>query len=360
VVSRVLGVAVEPSRVRAVALGNGRVVWAAEAGFENGAELADVLARLASERPVGIRAARVALSTGVAQLKVVTMPRLAERDLAAHVAIQPRRYFLQNGAALVTDAVPLPGPRRNGHPPALLAAAPEPLVEAVAAGVAAAGMRLAGIAPTAAFPATVLAQAPTALAELDGRGPQYFAAYAAAAAEPALELLPTALRQLAIRANRRSTRRWTAACVGSLLLAAVSAASAPLRTQGAAVRELALLGPSVERALASRRDLDQTTDALGVLARAEADRSHVARLLADLASALGDSVFLAVLRLNPDGRNVLVGYAAHTGEVLSAMGSVPEIADPELEGSVTRETAGAREWERFTIRFRLAWARGDL
>lgn len=353
--SRVLGIGVEPSRVTAAALSRGRVVWAAEASYDCAADLTEVLARLAADRPAGIRAARVALTGAAAQIKVVeTMPRLGPGDLAAHVALQPRRYFLANGARLVTDAVPWGGSNGDGHRPALLAAAPEPLVEAIAAGLEAAGLQLAALAPAAAFPHRVLVAAPAGLAPLEDRASAYFAAFAAASGKPVVALLPAALEGARRRRAASGARRWATLCVLSLALAGLAHVGALVHRRGAADSELATLRPTVERALETRRDLDRTTDALEVLERAARQRSTVAALLADLTRALPDSAFLAVFRLESDGRGTLVGYAPRSGPVLAALARVPRVRAPDLDGPVTREMVGAKERERFTIRFRLA------
>jgi hypothetical protein len=358
VVRRALGISVEEGRVRAVALAKGRVVWAAEAEYVGLDDLAAVLGRLAAERPRGIRSARVALGADIAQLKVVdAMPRLSPGDLAAHVALQPRRYFLTNGVPLVTDAVAHGRtngrPNTNGHWPALLAAAPEPLVEAVAAGVRAAGLTLECIAPASALSAESALLAPVALAPLGDGGARYFSAFAAAASRDAgLLLMPHALRRYAERARTNTARRWLIFAAASLVLAFGSRFGALARQGATAERELAALHRTLEAALAARRDLDLTTQALTFLARQEAERPHRAALLARVTRALPDSAFLAALRLEADGRGTLVGYAPRAPDVAAALERVPGILHPALEGPVTREVVGPREWDRFTLRFR--------
>jgi hypothetical protein len=354
VVRRALGISVEPGRVRAVALARGRVVWAAEAEYAGPGDLAEVLGRLAAERPRGFHRARVTLGADVAQLKVVdAMPRLGARDLAAHVALQPRRYFLANGVALVTDAVPHGRANRSGHAPALLAAAPEPLVEAVAAGVRAAGLTLEGLAPAAAFPAKAAAAAPLALALLGDRGALYVPAFtAAASSEPRLMLLPAAARRTSERARFAAARRWLVLAGASLGLAFVSRVAVVSRRERNAERELAALHRTLEQALAERRDLDAATEALDFLSRAEAQRPRQAALLARVTHGLPDSAFLSVFRIEADGRGTIVGFAPRAADVVAALERVPGVSAPALEGAVTREVAGPREWEGFRIRFR--------
>jgi hypothetical protein len=354
VVRRAVGISVEEGRVRAVALFKGRVVWAAEAEYAGLEDLAGVLGRLAAERPRGVRSARVALGAGVAQLKVVdTMPRLSARDLAAHVALQPRRYFLANGVPLVTDAVVHGRSNDHGHGPALLAAAPEPLIEAVAAGVRAAGLTLERVAPAGALAAEPAAAAPFALEGLGAGGPPYFAAFAAAACrEPGVTLLPLAMRERTARARRIGARRWLLLAAASLALALTSHWVAVARQGAEAERELSGRHATLEQALTTRRDLDAATAALAFLARRETERPRRALLLARVTRALPDSAFLATIRLEADGRGALVGYAPRAADVVAALERVPGIIAPALEGPVTREVLGPREWDRFTVRFR--------
>lgn len=351
---RALGISVEERWVRAVVLAGGRVAWAAEAEYAGLEDLADVLARLAAERPRGTRSARVALGAGLAQLKVVDrLPRLPARDLAAHVALQPRRYFLANGVPLVTDAVA--HGRRNGtlHRAALLAAAPEPLIEAVAAGVRAAGLAVEWIAPVGALGAMSEADASAALDPLGEGAARYVGAFAAAASrDSALTLLPPAMRRRSARLRTASARRWLIVGACSMALAAIGHVAALARQGARAERELLRVHVALEQAVAGRRDLDAATEALAFLGRQEAGRPRRAALLARVARALPDSAFLAAMRLDADGRGTFVGYAPRAADVVAALERVSGIIAPSLDGPVTREVLGGREWDRFTVRFR--------
>jgi hypothetical protein len=350
----VLGIGVEPGTVRALLLLRGEVGWAASAEYASLEDLRLVLARLAAERPRGVREARVALSSALAQSKLVEgMPRLSSRDLAAHVALRPRRYFPLNGAALVTDAVNLSGGRHDCRT-AFLAAASESLVEAIAAGLGEAGLRTTDIAPVSGYANTSLQSFLSVVAALDGDPPHLFAAYAAASGEPIVSLLPLSLRREARRAWARSARRWVVLGSVCLVLAATSYVTGLIRQRGAAERELAALAPAVQRAASVRGDLDQASDALEILNRADSGRLRVASLLARLTRALPDTAFLVMLRVDARGRGVLVGYAPQAAAVVAALDRVRGIAAPELEGAVTREVVAGRERERFALRFGLA------
>jgi hypothetical protein len=354
VVSGTLGVAIEAGQVRAVAVTHGRVTWAGEAEYANHADLADVLARLAAERPARVRTVRVALGAALADRKVVeTMPKLAARDLARHVALQPRRYFLASGVPLVTDAVPFGRRNGNGHRPALIAAAPEPLLDAIAAGVRAAGLTPEAIAPAADFSTEASDDRLGPLRHLGDAGARYATAYAAATRSPRLLLLPASLRERNQRDRALSGRRWVIAGALSLALGAVSYVGALARQRSGAEAELLRLRHGVTSALAARADLDRVTDALAFLSGVEQRRSHHAALLARVTAALPDSAFLAAFRVDPDGRSMLAGYAPRAADVVAALEHVAGLSEPALEGPVTREVQGTREWDRFTVRFRV-------
>ncbi len=330
-----LGIAIEAGRVHAAAVRRGRTLWAAEAPYADADDLAQVLAGLAAERPRGVRAATVALAAGVARVKrVAGLPRLARADLAQHVQLFSRRYFLQNGVPLVTDA-------RPDREAALLAAAPAPLVEAISRGLAAAGLRCTAIGPAQLLPSNGNgAQAP------DGR----LVAVAAATAQGfALSLMPESLRRQSAAAVRHTQRRWTVAAAASVLLAALTCVAALAQRERVAARELARLGAAVDAALAVRRDLDATTAALAALEERRAAGRSGTVLLARLAQVLPDSAFVAAVRIEPGGTTRITGYATSAARVLARVERLDGVG-AAIEGPVTREVVSGREWERFTIR----------
>lgn len=328
----VVGISVEPARVVACAVRRGRTVWAAEAGYAGTQDLAQVLAALAAERPARARVARVALACGLARLKLVEgLPRLRRADLAAHVQLNSRRYFVQNGVPLVTDAHPEGGASR-------LAATPAPLVEAIAEGLAAAGLECAAIVPAQALENAEGVETATAVASVR---------------RPALSLLPHTLRQRARDAESRSLYRLAFAAAASLVLAGAAHAGALIRRERAAAAELARLAPTVAGALAVRRDLDAATAALDLLQGAEGSGARPVRVLAAITAALPDSAFLASARFERDGTVRLAGYAKSAARVLERLERIPGLSHGAAEGPVTREVVAGREWERFTIVFRV-------
>ncbi len=310
-----LEVRVEDGRAVAVVARRGRTVWAAETTWQSPADLVEALATLAAERPPGVRSAMVTLAPGVGRTKAVSgLPRLRRRDLADHVRLNTRRYFLQNGVPLVADAH-----AREGV--TLMAAAPVPVVSAICEGLSAAGLRCTDIVP-------------------DG--------------VPGLSLLPDGARAVRRDDARRRLVRWWAGAAVAALLAALAWVGSLARARATAQAELAVLDPALEQALQARRDLDATTEAIFVLAEANRRRTSAAALMAAVATALPDSAFLTALHLERDGTVRMAGYAAGASRVLAALAAARLLRDARFEGSVTREAFAGRDWERFTLRGRLA------
>ncbi len=310
-VGRRLAVTVEEGRITATLPRLGRIVWAASASYNDTDDLGAALAALAAERPGRTRAAHVMLDPAVVRMKTVpTLPRLSRADLAAHVQLHSRRYFLQNGTPLVTDALP----RRGGG--ALLAAAPLPLVTAVCDGLAAAGLACTDIVP---------------------------------AGEVTLSLLPAPHRTARAHDRRRALARWAVAALGATLLAVAAWVGSLMRAERAAQAALAEMRAPLAAALAVRRDLDAATEALAVISDAAAP-SSAAAFLASLARVLPDSAFLVTVDLAADGSVRLAGYAPRAAAVAAALERARLIGAPSFEGPVTRETVEGRERERFTLR----------
>ncbi len=324
--STTLGISIEAGRVVAAAVRRGQAVWAAEAPYEGPDDLARVLAALAAERPRGVRRAAVSLGGAVSRTRSVAgLPKLRPDDLAAHVRLNTRRYFAQNGVALVTDA----RPTDEG---ALLAAAHAPIVEAVAAGLASAGLGCDTIVPVGVLGDLAGVEAAVAVA---------------GERRPALLLVPDTHRAERVERERRQLKGWTITAGVAVILAMLAQLVAPARTERAARRELARLGPAVNAAIAVRRDLDASTTALAALGGAGSGGRY-ARFLADLTRALPDSAFLATVSLEDAGGR-LVGYAPSAAAVVARLERTPRIASARLEGPVTREIVAGRERERFTI-----------
>jgi hypothetical protein len=84
---------------------------------------------------------------------------------------------------------------------------------------------------------------------------------------------------------------------------------------------------------------------------ARRDRRRTLEQLAGLSVALPDSAYVTSLALDGSGSGELAVVARRSSEVAAALERVRAIAMPRIEGTVVREIAGGREWERFTVRF---------
>lgn len=349
-----MGVSLDATSARAVVVRRGRVGWAAEATYANPSDLTDVLGRLAAERPRSARAVAVALEPDVAQCRRVDgFPLLSRRELAQHVALYSRRFFLRNGEALVTDAAPLRAKRNERCRSAIVAAVDESIVNALVDGLRAAGLRVVEIAPSALWTGANERSAHTFAGSTTNEEAFETACAAACGSTPALSLLPPALRHRAERVERASLLRWAAACALAQVLAAASFIAATSRNGSDADREIARLKVPMARALAVRRDLDATTEALRFLESGAASRTSTARLLAAIATALPDSAFITSLRLDDRGEGSVTGWAARASAVPARLERVAGIRRAALDGSISREVVAGIERERFTVNLRL-------
>jgi len=184
----VLHLIVGDSNVRAEAMRSGVVVWAGEATYESPNDLADVVAQLAAAPAERCRRLRVTLERPPAQTRTLTdLPPVRERELPSLVANQSGRFFRRNGAALVTDATWVTnGSRRVTH----AAAVEEPLVLAIVAGAAEAGLALESVSggdvAAAAAPADGRARRPRTGPSPDYRATSRWSVCGVARSRPAL------------------------------------------------------------------------------------------------------------------------------------------------------------------------------
>ena len=333
----ILGLAIEPGRISAVVPGSGKPRWAAEATWADDDHLAALIADLAAERPAGSKRAVVVLAEPVARLKQVRgLPAMSRRDLQAHVRLHSRRYFLQNGIPLVTDAAAVARPDRL----ALLAAAPVPTIDAISRGLEAAGLACDGIHPAAGLdPGT---DSPFALANA-----------AARMRRAPLSLLPESTRLGRMRQRRRSLVRWAVLAIVSLFAALTSTTVAASRRTAAAAGELSRIEAPLLAALQVRRDLDSATAALNAISGAHAERRERSLFLARLAATLPDSAFLVTLSLDSAG-GTLSGYAPNAAGVLALLERRGVVTQARFQGPLTREMVNGREYQRFSMTFRAA------
>src|SRR5574341_90702 len=135
------------SLVHAEAIRAGVAIWAGEASYGSPDDLAEVVARLAAAPAERCRKLFVTLERPPAQTRTLTdLPPVRDRELTALVANQAGRFFRRNGAPLITDAAWVTngtGAQRVTQ----AAAIGEPLVLAIVAGAAQAGLIVESITP---------------------------------------------------------------------------------------------------------------------------------------------------------------------------------------------------------------------
>jgi len=313
----ILHLRVGSTMVRAAALRSETVVWAGEATYDSREDLAEVVARLAAEPTERCQRVQVTLERPPVQTRTLTdLPPVRDRELSALVANQAGRFFRRNGAPLVTDAVWVGnGTGRVAH----AAAVEEPLLLAIVAGAAQAGLVLERIAP--------------------------------ADAAPQLQLLPTVERAARKRANRRLLVRLAGAVFLAWLVAAISFGLRVAMERRAIDRELAAANAPLAALHDVRREMRSAETMVRTVARSQRSRGRALATLARVNTALPDSVVITSYTWRTDGSGVIAGSARHAAAVLAALERARAVATPRLEGAVAREAIAGREWERFTILF---------
>lgn len=382
-----LGLSIGAASIHAVLVERNAIAWAGRAEYTGLPDLAEGIARLAGESGRPVRRVRAVLQRETVQLRsLVPAPPLKRGAVRRYVALEVPRLFRANGLPLVTDACLISA---GADQLALWsAAAPEPLVQAVLEGCAEAGLAVESLGPAAdvlpwaltaplgsavvVYPnggtsevlcvgpdgtwrsrlMSSIASEPVWVSELASLGAdaKHFApAYAAAVVPARLQLLPANTRTARERAGRQ--RSITVATVGLalLLLAVLLHVGRLLVALRVATTYLAANAVGLDTALAARREIATGRATLEIIANARQQRSRHLAVLASLTSALGDSVFLVALRGSPDGTIRLSGYAPSASRVLANLERVPELAEPKLEGSVTREAGSGGELDRFAI-----------
>lgn len=388
----VLGIAIGAAQVRALLWWRKAIQWAGAAPYADPPSLRESIARLAGEACAPVRRARVVLERDVVQLRsIVPAPPLKASALRRYVALESPRLFRHNGAPLVTDGVRIDLTKDSA---ALWAgAAAEPLVQAVLAGCAQAGLALEGLGPAAdvlpratsqargalMFPnggtAEVLDVGPSGtwqsrlirgmgsgesaalaqpLAALGEEAHHFAAAYAAAIAAPRLSFVPAETRAAEERRGRRRLVQLLGIGAALWFAAAGIYMSRLAWVRHTASRSLGAAAETVDSALAVRRDLALARATLATVSRADDARSRHLELLAAVTRALGDSTYLAALQVTPEGIVRLAGYAPVAARAVAQLETVAVLKDVRLEGPVTREqgAAGAAR-DRFAVVARL-------
>ena len=304
------------STLRAEVLERGEVVWAAESVYTDASDLADTIARLASEAPRACRGLCVLLDRPPVQFRTLNdLPPVKPRHLTALVAQQAGRYFRKNGRPLVTDAawVGKSAPRM-----AWAAGVEEPLVEAIAAGARAAGLWLETIAP------------------MDGAK---------------LSLLPRSERERRDRAARKRTRRLAVTACAVWLVAAALFVGRLVWERRGVERELAAFQKPLKAVLNARRELRDAEATLNAMAAAERERGRSLVVLSAVTGALTDSSVLTSFVWNADGNGILLGGARRATDVVARLDRTGVLAGVRLGGPVVRDQIAGKDWERFSILF---------
>jgi len=313
----ILHVTVGMSFVRAEARRADVAVWAGEASYESPADLTEIVARLAAAPAERCRRLQVTVERPPAQTRTLTdLPPVRDRELASLVATQAGRFFRRNGAPLVTDAVWVTnGKARVSH----AAAVAEPLLIAIAAGAAQAGLVIDSIT--------------------------------AAGMSPQLQLLPTAERAVRLRARRKALVQLAGAvCVAWLLAGLLFGLRLVTERRDVDAKLTAADAP-----LAALRDVRQemrTAEAMVVsIAEVRRARGEALATLARVTAAMPDSAVLTSYTWRADGSGIAAGAARRAADVLSAVERRDALPNPRIGGAIVRETLAGHDWERFTIIF---------
>jgi hypothetical protein len=313
----VLHLVVGTSLVRAEARRGGTAVWAGEAPYESLADLTEVVARLAAVPSERCRRLRVTVERPPAQTRTLKdLPPVRERELASLVATHAGRFFRRNGAPLVTDAIWV----TNGSGRVTqAAAAEEPLLVAIVAGAAQAGLIVESITP------------------------------AGLSAE--LQLLPSAERAVRLRAGRRAVIRFAVAAGAIWLIAGALFGIRLIKDRHDVDAELAAASTPLDALRDVRRELHAAETMVITLADAKRSRGQALATLARVKAAIPDSAVLTAYTWRADGSGLVAGAGPRAADVLAAVERSRAVANPRVEGAVVREAIAGRDWERFTIVF---------
>ena len=385
-----LGLGISRRRVSAVLVDGGVVKWAASRARPDDEPLAHALGALLAAcprsrwRPPVVVAA---VGPAAAQLKLVAdLPPLTEPGtIAAVVREQASRFFLKNGVPLVFS-----GARATSPTSAWVAAFEEPVVRDVAAACHDAGLTLHVVTPTAvalqfATPAAtvvwrdddielavtyadgapshvrtsagqeLVAETTEVAQSFVGIGQHASVYLEAAGATRVPRREPIVLAGSALRLTQPPSRRRLvaagAACAAAVIVALLTPVGASIRVEHAARSKEAAVHTRVSAAERDARELGVTTAALGTLASFSQSRRSLSLLLAQLTRALPEGSALIAVQVDSAGTGSVVAIGPHAAAVVDAVERVPGLASPEIVGPVTRETAGAKQVDRVTVRF---------
>ncbi len=388
-----IGVSICHDVLRMVVVRASGVVWSGEAAVRDPEALAadiDALLASAPRRRWHNREVLGAIGPYAAQMKrVAGVPGAAgDRALSDAVRLNASRFFLRNGAPLVTSSVS----RRDGE--VWCAALHAPVVAALAEACRIRGVRFRGCVPSAvalgagftdgrvvlsdgdAVEEVILLHGECAgvrrvhtgervtttvrppLAALGPDAARFADAYGAAIAGARSPLLvdPAA----APRARRR--RAFVRAALGLCLLTASAGivAGPAIRAtfrERRAVERLKELGARSAAPLAAMRDLATATQVVRRVDAFASSRRSMVLLLGSLSQELPDSTAIVSLHVDSIG-GTLVALAPVGTTILPDISRTSGIASAEITGAVTRETVAGAVLQRLVTAFRFARPRG--
>jgi len=266
-------------------------------------------------RPGHEAVADVVLDDHVLQHRTLRgLPPVRAQALQEIVALHQGQYFRRNGHPLVTAARWNALADRDGETTAMAVAIDVELLEAIEQGLSAAGVRVRAIR---CGRSGLCLQSPSRLQRTNNRRRNW---------RLALLLVNVMVWSTAAGVH-----------VGRLV-----AADRRLRS------ELATLAPAATAIHEARRALAVAAAQVDSVRVSEQRRDRIAAQVAQLASALPDSAYLATLALDQRGDGFLTGSARPATALLAALERAGWPTGVKLEGEPTPD--GARGWERFTVR----------
>jgi hypothetical protein len=348
----ILGLSISQDTLVAAVSSGRRLEWVAASTYRDVPDLSETIARLSSERPAGVRSARVALTGNVVQTRVLgDLPRLSARELRRMIALAPKRYFLVNGTRVVTDATVL---SKGASTTGLIAAAAEPLVAAIASSIESAGLRLDCLSPIVAWPGSALPNALALTGSMPENGSECLAAVMASCGRPwAISLVPPSSRIAEMERGRRTVQRWSVITAASMALAFMSYSAGISREVATTNNALRAVTPELAEGLATRQDLDKVVSAIAFARDGAGMRTRSARIITSVSRALPQGAYLSTLRIGADQSVVLSGLSTSAASALAALEKT-RLGSFQIIGPIIREVSGDREMERFTIQSRAA------
>lgn len=309
---------IRPGVLAAEVVGGAKVLWAGECAWSGVDDLPRAIAEIAaaSEPECALSTLTIAVDRPLMQLRrVLGIPPVRPRVLQSLVRTQSTRYFRRNGLPLVTDARWVD---EDGTRMAQLCAMEASLLEALAEGASAAGLRLVSVVP------------------FEGEG---------------LSLLPPSTAAAQLDRVRRSFIRWSALAAAVWALVGAASLMRLTITRRKVDQELARLEAPAAALRTLRREMRTAREMTEAIASAERSGHDLTRRFAEVAAALPDSAFLTSLSLTAAGNGTTTGYAPRAAEVAANFERANSLRAPHLEGRIVREAVLGREWDRFSLSF---------